>query len=214
METRRVFGTTLCAAALLFALAGPAQSQDAGVVVDARGGIAVPGGGEWSDLVDVGPTFGIGVGYKVHPRVNVRVDGDIDLMPGADVPVGQETRVGPDMTLVHYVGGAEVELTEPGASAWTAKIKAGAGATTTSSDDFEVNGETTDFSHTYFTFNGGLSVGYQFTDQIGGFVGGQWYEALADEEDTEVFRDFSETQVLTFTTISQFPLTAGLSIEF
>jgi len=97
--------------------------EDPGWTIDGRGGIAVPAG----DLADlavegVGPTFGLGVGYYVHPRVALRIDGDVDFLSGDE---GTGGATGPDITLFHYNAGAEVELTRPGAGPWDVTANGG-----------------------------------------------------------------------------------------
>lgn len=215
MRARRLCGALVAVAFLFLAGAGAAKAQEGGLVIDGHGGIAVPAGGDWGDLVDPGPTFGASLGYKIHPRVAIQVTGDADLMSGADIAVGQVIETGPDFTLVHFKGGLAVELTNPeDDSPFSATINAGGGITSMSSDDFTVDGTTQDFSESYPSLGGGIRLGYALHDQVEGFVSGQWHEVLMDEEDTLVFRDFTGTTILSFGTASQFPLTVGFSFSF
>lgn len=220
--TKRVstIAATAAGALLLAGLAdgAAAQAADQPWVVEGRGGISVPAG-DLADVFDVGPTFGGGVGYKVHPRVTLRVDGDVGILSGSDeLATAAEA---PDTRLWHYNGGVEVELTQPGASRWDVTANLAGGGTTFSSDDFEpavtnpVTGETvTDFSETYFTANGGLKIGYDVTPSVNVFAGGQWYLAFTDEEDTAVFSALSPSEIDAFDTASEIPITAGVRVKF
>lgn len=206
------------AAALGFLMVGtvPAQAQgmmDEGPTwtMDGRGGIAVPAG-DFADLAidDVGPTFGLGVGYYVHPRVAIRIDGDVDLFSGDELAGGA---TGPDITLFHYNAGAEVELTPPGASPWDVTANVGAGATTWDTDSFTVGTVSEELSETYFTANGGLKVGYDVHRNVTVFLGGQWYLQFTDEADTQ---PLAELAGLTegFDSASTIPIYAGLKLKF
>ncbi|MFW6193350.1 MAG: hypothetical protein ACOC83_07670 [Gemmatimonadota bacterium] len=195
-----------------------AQAVDQPWTVEGRGGISVPAG-DLADVFDVGPSFGAGIGYRVHPRVTLRVDGDVGILSGADdLATGTEA---PDTRLWHYNGGVEVELTEPGASRWNVTANLAGGATTFDGDDFEpavtnpATGESvTDFSETYFTANGGLKVGYDVTPSVNVFAGGQWYLAFTDEEDTAVFSALSPSEIDAFDTASEIPVVVGVRASF
>jgi hypothetical protein len=194
-----------------------AQGVDSPWVVEGRGGISVPAG-DLADVFDVGPSFGAGIGYRVHPRVTLRADGDVAILSGADLATGEQA---PDTRLWHYNGGVEVALTPPGESRWDVTANVGGGATTFSGDDFEpavvnpVTGETvTDFSETYFTANGGLKVGYDVTPRVNVYAGGQWYLAFTDEEDTAVFSSLSPSEINAFDTASEIPIVLGVRASF
>ena len=211
--------TVLTVALLLAGLPadGFAQAVDEPWIVDGRGGISVPAG-DFADLADVGPSFGLGIGYRVHPRVTLRVDGDVGIFTGSELATGAEA---PDMNLWHYNGGVEVELTPPDASRWDVTANLAAGATTFSSDDFAqpltnpATGEVvTDFSSTYFTANGGLKLGYDVSRNVAVYAGGQWYLAFTDEDDTAVFSALSPTEIEPFDTASEIPIVVGLKATF
>lgn len=214
-----VIGAMAVGAMLVPGLPGGAAAQavDQPWVLEGRGGISVPAG-ELADVFDVGPSFGVGVGYRVHERVTLRVDGDVGILGGADLATGAEA---PDTRLWHYNGGVEFEITRPDRSPWSVSANLGAGATTISGDDFAgpltnpVTGETvTDFSETYFTANGGLRVGYALTPSLDVFAGGQWYLAFADEDDTAVYSALSPSEIDAFDTASEIPIVVGLRATF
>lgn len=219
-NTMRTFGTVtaLAVAVALIPLDTPAQAQMAGDTgkwsVDARGGIAVPAG-DLADAVDVGPTFGLGVAYRIHPRVSIRVDGDLDIYSGADVATTVGELELPDLNLWHYNAGVAVELTEPGASPWDVTVNLGAGATTFDGDAFTTSGGATveGITETYFTGNGGLKIGYDVHESVNLYAGGQWYLAFTDEEDTAALTD-GTLQTEGFDTASSLPLTLGVKVKF
>lgn len=209
---------TLAFALALIPLASPAQAQMSGETgtwsIDARGGVAVPAG-DLSDAVDVGPTFGLGIAYRVHPRVSIRVDGDLDIYSGADLQTGAGTFELPDLNLWHYNAGVGIELTEPGASRWDVTANLGAGATTFDGDAFTTSGGTTveGLSETYFTANGGLKFGYDVHPNVNVYAGGQWYLAFTDEEDTAGLTG-GTGQGEGLDTASSLPLTLGVKLKF
>lgn len=223
MKTRSsILGSTATIfAAALFLTAAPAdasaQAVDDPWVIEGRGGISVPAG-DLADVYDVGPSFGAGIGYRVHPRVTLRLDGDVSILGGADLTTGAEA---PDTRLWHYNGGVEVELTPPAESRWGVTLNLAGGATTFASDDFAepltnpATGESvTDFANTYFSGNGGLKVGYAVSPSVDVYVGGQWHLAFTDEEDTAVFSQLSPTEIQAFDTASEIPVVAGVRATF
>lgn len=217
--TDTVRRTLLALGAMAFLTAGAAAPAQAQVLledspnwtVDGRGGIAVPVG-DLSDLPieSVGPTFGVGVGYYVHPRVAVRVDGDVELYSGDDMAGGG---TGPDVNLWHYNAGLELELTRPDAGPWDLTANLGGGATTWDTDPFTTGAGTDDLSETYFTANGGLKLGYDVSSSANVFVGGQWYLQFTDEDDTRALASLTPELNQGFDTASSFPLYAGLKLK-
>lgn len=211
----RTIGAAL-ALAVAAALA-PADAQAQGAEhpwsIDARGGIAVPAG-DLSDAVDVGPSFGLGIAYRIHPRIALRVDGDLDVYSGADLETAGGQVELPDLNLWHYNAGLAFEVTRPGASPWDVTANLGAGATTFDGDAPAGGGSTVDdggLSETYFTANGGLRVGYDVHESVNVYAGGQWYLAFTDEEDTA---GVAGPEAQGFDTASSIPLTLGVKIRF
>lgn len=199
----------VAACALLVALSPLDAYAQQRLTVKGRGGIAVPAG-DLADLQDVGATFGVGLAYRVHPRVAVRVDGDLEILNGADLESGTEA---PDLTLWHYNAGAELSVLEPGATRWTVLVNGAAGATTIDSDDFGGVSGGSDFNQTYFSLNGGLELGYDVTRQLNLYAGGQIYVIFADEDDTAAFAALSP-EVDAFSTAVSFPISGGVKYSF
>ncbi len=197
------FAAAVAAAAVMTALPRAALAQHE-FQISGRGGIGIPTG-DLADIADVGPTFGIKLAYRVHPRVRLRVDGDVEIYDGAGLNNGTEA---PDLTLWHYNGGAEFEVLQPGRSPWNVVVNGGAGATTFDSDRFSSGG---DFNETYFTLNGGVEVGYHVRSNVRVFAAGQLFVMFADDQDTAVFAALSP-EVNNFDTVVSIPITAGVSI--
>lgn len=201
---------------------GMMMDDGSALSVDARGGIAVPVS-DLGDIADVGPTVGLGIAYRVHPRVSIRADGDLDLYGGADFEAASAARpAAPDLRLWHFSGGVEVDVTRPDAARWDVTVNAGAGATVVDTDRFVggavENPETgelqLDFNESYFTANGGVKIGYAMNEMLDVYGGARWYLSFADEQDTAVFSALSPTEVNAFDTVSSVPLTLGLRLKF
>ncbi len=167
-------------------------------------------GGDLADLADVGASFGAGASYNVHPRIALRIDGDVEILTGADLASGGEA---PDMTLFQYNGGVEVSVLEPGTSRWRVLVNGGAGATTIDSDEFG-GAPAGDFNETYFTVNGGLKVGYDVTPHVNVFVDGQIYVAFGDDEDDTAALAALSPEFDAFDTFTSFPIYGGFRISF
>lgn len=223
----RTFGAALVLAFAVALTPVDVQAQDMmnegpALTVDARGGIAVPVG-DLGDLTDVGPTVGLGIAYRVAPRVSIRVDGDLDFYSGADFSaVSAEQTAAPDMTLWHYSAGVEYDFTRPGTQGWQLTANVGLGATIFDTDPFVEepveNPETgqieADFNETYFTANGGLKLGYSVHERVSVYGGAQWYMSFTDETDTAVFAALSPTEAKAFDMAHSVPLTLGVELKF
>jgi len=179
--------------------------------VEGRGGVAIPAS-DLADLEDVGASFGVGLAYDLSSRVALRIDGDVDILSGADSGVSGSSA--PDLNIFHYGAGFAVRLVDPGASRWNFDVNIGAGASTFDSDTFSANGVSQDFSETYFTTNGGLRVGYDLSSSVNIYASGQAYLMFTDDADTAVFSQVSsEVDPSGFDTAWTIPLTAGLAIR-
>ena len=213
-SVRRTF-LALGAVALLAlgtAAPGAAQGMDGSPwVVDGRAGASVPAG-DMADLNidDVGLNAGLGVGYRVHPRVTVRADGLFERFSG-DSPAGDA--LAPSLELYHYNAGVEVELTPPQTGRFDVTASVAGGATTWDTDEFTADGSQAELSETYLTASGGLEAGYRVTRTLNVFLGGQWYLQFTDEAET---RGLAQTAGLSegFDTASTIPVYAGLELSF
>lgn len=121
------------AAALLLAPAPAALAQSSGraqpaSVAEVRAGAASPKG-DLGDINDDGVLFGLALGYRILPRVELRGQLDFEnLEPGGRPSILGGT-VGPRTHLWHYLVGAQVELTDPALSKWEIALNALGGGT-------------------------------------------------------------------------------------
>jgi hypothetical protein len=162
--------TTSAVAVLFASLAFVPTPGKAQLNFEARGGTSIPAG-DLADLTDVGGSAGASIGYWIHPRLNLRLDGDVGILPSQRAAL-------PDLRLWNYGAGLEASVLSP-ASRLTLLARVGAGATTLDTDDFGGR----DLTLTYFALNGGLTVGYDATRSINLFATGQAYVAFGDEDE-------------------------------
>lgn len=168
---------------------------------DARGGISLPLG-DFGDVVDAGPGFGVGVAYFLNRRLALRADGSLTLFQGKDDVAEQA----PDVHAWRYWGGIEFHLANPSPEGMTtggakkglmATLNLGIGGVTYNSDQFVVEGfnaatgqpepgatTTAAFQDTYVGVNGGLNLGYNASRVFTIFIGAQAHAAFLAEEDT------------------------------
>lgn len=131
-----------------------AQGMDAApgrVTLEVRGGVNVPTF-HIADVAKAGPSFGVGVGVAVAPRVWLLADGDFGFHPGQNQ--------GPDVNVYHYMGKVGFDLLPAGSSRWSVLVNAGAGAMT-----FDVRAPSAS-AKTYFGINVGAKIGYALSDRV------------------------------------------------
>lgn len=207
-------------AAAAVALAPQSVLAQQEITMDLGAGVAVPGG-DLSDVVKIGPGFTVGINFRVHDRVSIRAEGGADIWPGEDFStVTEPSFEGPDLTVTRLDGGLVLHAltTDQTDGFWvTADVGAGVHILTSSRFERQILGDPAqvtilDVSSAYFGAKGGLDLGYQFSDQVSAFVGGDAYLTMADEEDTVGYEDFPGVSPLE--TLWSFPVTAGLKFHF
>ncbi len=199
-------GGSLLAAGLFLVLGASGLSAQQGVDVEVRGGTGIPAG-ELSDAADVGGSIGVGVSYWVTNRIGLRLDGDVDILGGADIPGGGSM---PDMTLWHYTAGVEVSALDRNSTAWTVLVNAGLGATTLDTDRFAgSSGGSQDITQTYFALNGGVKVGYDVNRSVNISLGTQAFVTFTDKGDLRPLAALSPAFVET-DNVWTFPITAAV----
>lgn len=199
-----------------------AQTADRPLSVDARGGIAIPEGG-LKNLVDVGPSVGLGLAYRVHPRVSIRADGQLDLYGGADFDSQTATQsAAPDVNLWHVSGAVEYAVLRAGEGSWNVAVHGGGGITTIDSDSY-VDGTVTNprtqeeeisFLESYFTVNSGLRAGYAVNPMTTVYAGVRWYWVLTDAEDTAGLATLDPGELWAFDEAHSLPMTLGVQLSF
>lgn len=217
----RVLIAVLAAAALSLTAVTGVSAQESQVSLQARGGIAVPVG---MDLYEAGPSFGGDLTYWVTEGWGLRAAGDFETLGGkaASELTGPEDV--PDMDLLHFRGGLVYRALASGANAdnpWRVDFDVLAGVSSVDISDLPTSFdlppfEDTDFSETYFGATGGVTIGYRFSDNVGGFVSGQAYYVATDPEDFEPFGQFDpmNPEPETFTDVWTVPIRGGLTVYF
>lgn len=201
----------------LLALPGTANAQDeSGLSADVRGGLAVPVS-DLADLTEAGPTMGASLRYRVHSRVALRLDGELDLLSGLDAEGNQSAT--PDVELWRALAGVDVRVL-PTASPLRVTARVAGGVTSYNTAVFPdivfepVSGDPVgDFAETYPTASGGLEVGYRVAPSVDVFAGGAWTVMLTDEEDTAIFGQV-RSGTGGFDRASTVPITAGVRVGF
>ncbi len=204
--------STLTTAGLFALLAWSTQIEaQQRLIVGTEGGVALPAS-RLATLTDAGPSFGVKVGYRVHPRITVNVLGDLDVLNGASLTAVSA----PDMRLWHYGAGVEAGLLPARVKRWSLNTGIGIGATTFDSDRFVVDpssNERSDFSHTYFTTTGSVKLGYDVNRRLTTYVGGKAFWMNTDRDDTAELAALDPSRAKAFSSAWTFPVTAGLNYK-
>lgn len=167
----------------LVAQEGDMASHERGrTIVEARAGAAFPVG-ELADIADLGPSFGGGVAYFVHPNIALAGDVQVSLLGASgEDPFGVVRTTGVD--LAHFGAGILLDFPRPAFQEvpLTFRVRLLNGFTAMSASDVGL-----DFSETYYTLNGGARVGYRISPRVELFVGSDVYVVLTDSADTVAF---------------------------
>jgi hypothetical protein len=179
--------------------------------VDVRVGAAVPAA-DLTDYADVGVNFGAGAAWHLTDRVALRVDGDVNALPGrSDVATAGAV---PDLRLWHVGGGLQFDLARMRTtSPWSLEANVGAGAATLDTDPFQdgPNGEV-DLTQTYPDVNAGLELGYRVSEHVTAAVGGQGLIAFTDDEELSPLFARNPAAMPADNAVV-FPVTATLSVD-
>lgn len=216
--------TTRCIAAgftALAMLAAPSvlKAQDANAFsAAARGGVAVPVS-DMADVADVGPALGVSLGYRVHPRVDATIAGELDVLSG--LAAAGDADATPDVELWRALAGASVHVLGAGSRVDVSALLLGGvtGYNTEVFPDvvFGPDGLVGDFAETYATVAGGLKAAYPVVSSpnLSGdlYVRGAWTMMFTDEQDTAIFREL-RPDAGGFDQGTTIPVTLGLELAF
>ena len=195
--TAGVLAGSLAMVGLVLA-AAPAGAQSK-LSLEARGGVAIPAG-DLDEVGEPGGGFGVGLGWRLHDRLTLRADGDLEVL--SEALAG--TVVMPRTYLWHYHAGLELALTNPSSGPWSIRLRGGAGGTTYDTERFFEGGD--DFLDTYFSVSGGLSLGYAMWETVEVGVLGQAFVTFAEKERTAELAERSPAVLNAFREASSFPL--------
>lgn len=195
----------------------PPELVDRGgpVSADVRAGVAVPIS-DLSDLTGAGPTFGASLRYRVHSRVGLRLDGEVDLLTGLDADGNRSAT--PDVELWRALAGVDVRVLPAGSPLrLTAHVTGGLTSFNTAVFPdivFEpgTGDPVGDFAETYPTASGGLEAGYGVAPSVEVFARGAWTVMLTDEDDTSIFSEI-RSGTGGFDRAGTVPVTVGLRLR-
>lgn len=181
-----------------------------------HGGVALPAGA-LTDVVDPGASLGGGVSHFLTRNFGLWGNADVQFLSGATDDFGNAF---PDMRIVHVGAGGELNLfggfdvrDDPDPTPVTATFRLGVGFSSLDTEDTLDDGSPAPvgFDHTYLTFQGGATAGYQVVPRVNVFVASTAYLMVTDRADTRPLADHSpETEV--FDTAWTVPLHAGVRI--
>jgi hypothetical protein len=192
-------GTSLLTLGLAAVTAAPAAAQSS-LDFDVRGGVAVPAG----DLNEVGAPgagLGVGLGWWVHDRVALRVDGDLEVFGEHRLGDGV---VMPRAYLWHYHAGLELDVLSGPETPWRVRLRGGAGGTTYDTENFR--SRKADFFDSYFSASGGLSAGRRVGERLEMGVIGQAFFTFTDKDRTAELAAESPRILTPFSKASSFPV--------
>jgi len=155
----------LIGAGLLFSLTAAASAQvDRPTSIELRALAMIPTFGI-SDVANTGPGFGLGIGYRVSPKVRLMADLDAGFHPTPSPSV--------DINTYHVMGkvGFDVVSTER----VTVTLNTGAGIVQFAGDLAE--------SKRYFAINAGAKIGIRLTDAVELLISPQGDIAFSKEAD-------------------------------
>ena len=187
-------------------LAPPAAAQSTGRaqpagVAEIRAGASSPKG-DLGDLNDDGVLIGLGLGYRLLPRVELRAQLDFQNLERGGRPRALGGAVGPQTHLWHYLAGVQVELTDPVISKWEIALNALGGGTYYDISDGPPAVE--DYTGHKPTVHLAAQVGYDLFDSATLFARAGGYGILGSAPEPP--RQLGKEVVLTHT--------AGLRIRF
>jgi hypothetical protein len=184
---------------LAAAVAAPVSAQS-NLDFDVRGGLTVPAG-NLNEVGAPGAGVGAGLGWWVHDRVALRVDGDLEVFG--------EDRLGdgvvmPRAFLWHYHAGLELEVLSGAESPWRVRLRGGAGGTTYDTENFQ--SRKADFFDSYFSASGGLLAGRRVGERLEVGLIGQAFFTFTDKDRTAELAAESPRILVPFSKASSFPV--------
>lgn len=221
---RRALPLSAAVLAGLLATAAAAQAPSGRMTgvkrwsMDARAGLVWPSG-TVSQVERMGGGAGFGVGYRVLPRVGVRVEADVDFLLGQEAPYpGLLTSKAPSMTLWSLGAGPVFWLTSPVRGLVSVRVAVLGGATILDTDDtgaFLMPDGSRDFTHTYPGLDGSAWVGLRASPHVTLFLTGAARGVFTSRSDTGIFsRLSSRIDPSGFSSVWVFPLQGGVRIRF
>lgn len=191
---------------LLAAFAEPTIAQSTGRaqpagVAEVRAGASSPKG-DLGDLNDDGVLVGLGLGYRLLPRVELRAQLDFQNLERGGRRSLLDGFPGPRTHLWHYLAGLQVELTDPVISKWEIALNALGGGTYLDIEDGPP--AVPDFTGHSPTVHLSAQTGYDLFDSATLYARAGGYLMLGDAQEPPIY--LGKEAVLTHS--------AGLRIRF
>lgn len=204
----------LAATGLMIAAPAPVVAQ--GLTLDGHGGVTVPTGDLATFEDEAGASLGVRAGYHLTPRFEVRANiGTEFFQEGINQTTGAPI---PDLQLYSFTGGVDYEISAPDESRWDLSVNAAAGLTNVNTDTIRPGTELSEFSSTYPSAGAGVTFGYDVSEEatphVEVFISGEGRLVFADEEETSRFDPFSDDLSGGMSTITTWPVEAGISLKF
>ncbi|MFW6200749.1 MAG: hypothetical protein ACOC8K_09250 [Gemmatimonadota bacterium] len=190
--------------------ADPAHAQAGGLDLgnlDTRisSGIYLPVG-TYGDYYGFGPNVGLDVAYPLADRVQMLLDLDLDLLKNDATYV-------PDGSAWRYRLGLQGRVVEGDGVLVTGHL--GAGATTVRTDDLVFTEDpfrSERIAGTRFTGTGGLRLGFEMDGGLAWWVGADLNWSPAPEEDAQLLREVSPTDLEPLDSETTVGISLGLSL--
>lgn len=196
-------------------IAAPASVGAQGLTIDGHGGVSIPTG-DLSTFEEPGASLGVRAGYHLSPRLEVRANLGAEMFQeGINQTTGAPI---PDFQLYSFTGGVDYEISAPEESRWDLSVNAAVGLTNVNTDTIRTGTELSEFSSTYPSAGAGVTFGYDVSEEatphVEFFVSGEGRFVFADEGETARFDPFSDDLSGGMSTITTWPVEAGISLKF
>jgi len=170
----------------------------------------MPAGG-LDDIADAGFAAGFAISRELRSRVAIRLDVVGEFLNDRVDPLGIVPA--PPLTLVHVLGGIEVDFAPPTnqGAPLTLRFRVGAGAASMTGSENYSDGSSVDVSELRPSIASGVAIGYRPKAGFEIFADGTILFMILPEESTDVFAERS-LQVSTFSNAWTAPVTLGFRV--
>ena len=203
--------TSFLLAFLVLCTAMPARAQLSELDWSLDGGVVLPMY-SFGEYFGFGPTVGLDVGYPLRPRVDLKLDLDLDVINR------HEFYPTPVMKLWRYRLGVEGDLLgDDGNDRFLVRSRVGLGASTFRSSEFwvesrpTINGE--HIAKTYFTATGGVRVGVRTGVGLIWWLGGQLNWSPVDEENGGLLEEAARHSLSPIGSATSATITIGFNLN-
>jgi hypothetical protein len=208
MNRRAAFRASFLLVCLVVGTALPVRAQLRWAL---EGGVAVPMF-SFGEYFEYGPTVGLDVAYPVMPRLDAKLDLDLDVINRHEFyPL-------PVIKLWRYRVGVEADvLGDSGSDRLLLRTGAGVGASTFRSSEFWVESRPTidgqRITKTYFTATGGMRVGVRTGVGLVWWLGGQLNWSPVDEANGGLLEEAARHSLSPIGSATSATITLGFNLN-